>query len=437
MSASSKDRSAADSQHNLPLRAFADEPAVPGPVTHASELRNVLALGLLFTMYQGCRTGCLVVLPMACKELLSSKLNYAEHSPLYQLPFATWFAMDILLAAPNAIFMRRWGRRLGFLLGGFGGFLGSLLAWATLKYCDDGILAYGLLNLAIVILSAIGMTEFVRYAAAEACSDPQRRSVTVSRVVSGAAILSMVGPLSASAASWLEHERPLRGYATFFLGTAVLCLVHMASSFTLRLPPIDDAAGASDAVPRARLSQILRRPAVVSAILAQVAVQFAMITPMSALPLRMSTHFEGMRPADLRISGCVVLHVFCMFAPGFFTGDFIVRFELIPVMSVGLCLQAVCMAISLLWSRLWDYYLAMALLGVGWNLAFISSTVMLLESHSAAERTKVTSTNEIIRFAANGIAAVVSSTVAWEAVNCICLGLVLLVALILLQRRQR
>eukprot|EP00408_Alexandrium_pacificum_P041823 CAMPEP_0171259154 /NCGR_PEP_ID=MMETSP0790-20130122/54778_1 /TAXON_ID=2925 /ORGANISM="Alexandrium catenella, Strain OF101" /LENGTH=447 /DNA_ID=CAMNT_0011727413 /DNA_START=15 /DNA_END=1358 /DNA_ORIENTATION=- len=404
------------------------------------EQRNMLALAVLFTIYFGFRSGCTVVLPLASKELLKDQLQGAEYSPLYQMPFAIWFGMDILLAVPNAFFMRRWGRRPGFLLGACGSFIGSLCAFAVLRFCQERTLAFVLLNASIMIMSSIGMCEFVRYAAAEACSDPDRKSVVVSRVVSGAAIMSMVGPFSASLASSSDESSSLNGYSTFFLGAAGFSVVAMLAAACLRLPPVGGAVGA-DAPPTQRLHHLLTRPEVASAILAQVAVQFAMIAPMSAVPLRMEDHFPGMRAADFRISSCVVLHVFCMFAPGFVTGELIKRFSLVPVMSAGLLFQAASMATAIVGAiagaSLANYYVALGMLGIGWNLAFVSSTMVLLDSHTPAERTKVTSANEVIRFAANAVGVLVSSTVPWESLNWVCLGFVVLVALVLITRWTR
>eukprot|EP00415_Alexandrium_ostenfeldii_P000042 UN0042 len=155
----------------------------------------------------------------------------------------------------------------------------------------------------------------------------------------------------------------------------------------------------------------------------------------------MEDHFPGMRAADFRISSCVVLHVFCMFAPGFVTGELIKRFSLVPVMSAGLLFQAASMATAIVGAiagaSLANYYVALGMLGIGWNLAFVSSTMVLLDSHTPAERTKVTSANEVIRFAANAVGVLVSSTVPWESLNWVCLGFVVLVALVLITRWTR
>merc|ERR1712118_186411 len=137
------------------------------------------------------------------------------------------------------------------------------------------------------------------------------------------------------------------------------------------------------------------------AIFAQVAVQLTMVTPMSATPLAMVNHI-GLAPGSFVISGCIVVHTLSMFLPGLVTGDLIGRVGRFPVMGVGILLQALCMVVTLCGYHTLNFYLGLSLLGLGWNLAFVSSTMLLLSSHSPEERTKVTSFNETFRFAANG-----------------------------------
>ncbi len=157
------------------------------------------------------------------------------------------------------------------------------------------------------------------------------------------------------------------------------------------------------------------------AILAQVTVQFAMVTPMSAVPLVMSHSIPELKPADIRISGCIVVHVLGMFLPGFFTGDFIAILGELPVMCTGLVLQAMSLVIALTGVDYGQFYGSLALLGVGWNLAFVAGTMLVVKSHSLNERTKVTAANEMLRFTANAVACVLASGLPWNTVCFVCL----------------
>jgi len=99
------------------------------PYAKSTEIRNVILLGAIFSLYFALRSGCVVVLPLACKHLLQDELAGATHSPLYQLPLALWFLSDVGLATPNAVFMRRYGRRAGFSLGACVGLVAAVGAF--------------------------------------------------------------------------------------------------------------------------------------------------------------------------------------------------------------------------------------------------------------------------------------------------------------------
>ena len=67
-------------------------------------------------------------------------------------------------------------------------------------------------------------------------------------------------------------------------------------------------------------------------------------------------------------------HVIGMFAPGFATGHLIRRFGVLPVMGVGVALNALCVAIALSGVALHQFVAALLVLGVGWNFLFTGST---------------------------------------------------------------
>lgn len=425
-------RSNSDSPRSFRLAPNEDEAAVD---LAAHETRNMVLLGVVFTTYFGYRSGCLIVLPLASKFLLSDALDNADYSPLYQLPLAAWFLMDILIAIPNALLMERYGRGTGFLLGFACAALASFVAFLALTFITDKTAAYVVMIVLIMPLSSIGMAEFVKYAAAEACADDSRRAQTVSRVITSGAVLSAFGPGSSSLAAALDPGNRQQGYAYFFLIMGCFALLSAVASAFLKLPPL--AQKGQEPVPPLRT--ILRRPDVYTAIFAQVSVQFTMVMPMSATPLAMVDDV-GLQPGSVVISGCVIAHVLSMFLPGLFTGSCIGKVGTFPIMGTGILLQALCMVVTLFGYHVWNFYAGLILLGMGWNFAFVASTMLLLASHSPQERTKVTSFNEMFRFVANGIASILSSTLHWKmvcAVSLVFLALVMASSGVQLRQRQR
>jgi MFS family permease len=79
-------------------------------------------------------------------------------------------------------------------------------------------------------------------------------------------------------------------------------------------------------------------------------------------------------------------HVIGMFAPGFFTGHLIKRFGTLPVMGVGVALNALCIAIALTGVELHQFLVALFVLGLGWNFLFTGSTTLALTAYAPEER---------------------------------------------------
>jgi len=402
------------------------------------EYRNLFFLAIVFTCYFGLRSGSLVVLPMACKSLLSAELGGAEHSALYELPMALWMVFDIFLAGLNARVMQAYGRRAGFMLGSSVCFFGCVLSFLVLRFLDQHVwLAFILLNVAVLVISAIGVGEFVRYAAAEAVKDDSRRSDMVSLTIAGGAIASTVGPISASVSSMLDPESVLHGDSYYFLFAAGFCLISLAAGWMLELPSV--SSGTSEPTGAANIWSILMRRKVWTAILAQVGVQFAMVAPMTAVPLAMQIELTGLDDSDWTISGCIMLHVFGMFSTGLVTGYFRIgdRLGANLTMCSGLLIQGIGMVLGLLFTTVWSFYVALYLIGVGWNIAFVAGTMLLLRSHSPEERMKVGATNEGLRFTANAIAALLSSSLPWRILLIVSLVTVAVVALVMVASQER
>ena len=80
-------------------------------------------------------------------------------------------------------------------------------------------------------------------------------------------------------------------------------------------------------------------------------------------------------------------HVLGMFVPSFFTGWLIRRFGALPVMAVGVLLNAVCIAVALSGVELMQFLVALVTLGVGWNFLFIGGTTLLTEAYRPEEKT--------------------------------------------------
>merc|ERR1712232_1496281 len=197
-------------------------------------------------------------------------------------------------------------------------FVFSIVAFCVLRFVSDPIVAFILLVLCTGGLAPIGMAEFVKYAAAEACFDDERRSLQVSRVITGGAVIAMIGPFSATTAASLDPGNEIHGYAYFFLIMSVLAFLAIIVASAMKLPSFQVKSGAECV----HLCKILTRTGVWTSVVLQSTVQVLMVTPMQATPLAM-TDTLGLTAESFWISGCIVAHIRAMFLPGLFTGHLI------------------------------------------------------------------------------------------------------------------
>ena len=87
------------------------------------------------------------------------------------------------------------------------------------------------------------------------------------------------------------------------------------------------------------------------------------------------------------------------------TVDLIARFGKPGIAAAGLLLIAGSATVALLGTSLWHFWIALILLGVGWNFGFIASTAMVAELYRHEEAFRVQAMNEFILFSVVAIAS--------------------------------
>jgi len=101
-------------------------------------------------------------------------------------------------------------------------------------------------------------------------------------------------------------------------------------------------------------------------------------------------------------------HVLAMFVPSFFTGHLIARYGAERIVAIGLLILATAGAVGLMGVELGNFFVALILLGIGWNFGFIGGTAMLASAHTPEERGKVQGMNDMIVFGFVTIASLAS-----------------------------
>jgi predicted MFS family arabinose efflux permease len=161
--------------------------------------------------------------------------------------------------------------------------------------------------------------------------------------------------------------------------TAVAVLGMVLMHFVKFPPVVEKVKGSAEGRP---LSEIMKQPVFIVAAAAAALSYGVMNLLMAATPLAMQVC--GYPFSDVAL--VLEWHVIGMFAPGFFTGHLIKKFGVLQVMSVGVLLNFVCIALALSGTELHQFVLALFVLGVGWNFVFTGSTTLAMTAWRPEEK---------------------------------------------------
>jgi predicted MFS family arabinose efflux permease len=330
----------------------------------------------------------------------------AENKALATLPISVTVLVSMFAAPTISAIMGRHGRRAGFLIGAsFGALGGATGMFALLEGSFAMLVAGGALT--GVYMGSQGM---LRFAAADVAT-PAFRAKAISWVMAGGLAAAIIGPELAKATRDMLAPAPFAGA---YAAVVALNLVGACAFFFFRAPPLPRGPGISTGRP---LLAILRRPRVAVAIICAMVSYALMNMVMTSTPLAIVAC--GFDPDDA--AGVVQAHVLAMFAPSFFTGNLIARFGSERIIAAGLALLAACAGVALIGVEIAQFYIALILLGLGWNFSFIGATAMLTASHAPEERAKVQGANDFLVFGLVAVASFSSGAlmdaIGWEAVN--------------------
>lgn len=299
----------------------------------------------------------------------------------------------------------RWGRKLSFQVGLAVGLISALVcafaAWAH---------NFWLLFAATVLAGYYNANaNLYRFAAAE-LSTLDWREKAVSMVMAGGLIGAIFGPSLAASTRQLT-QTPFVGA---YLALAAIALLGMLVLAWIEFPPVARKVAAASGRSNA---QIMRQPAFVVAALAGALSYGVMNLLMAATPLAM----QQCQLAFDDVALVLQWHVIGMFAPGFVTGHLIKRYGVLPIMAVGVLLNAVCIGIALSGVDLHQFVIALFALGVGWNFLFTGSTTLSLSTYRPEERDRAQGLLNFLVFATMAVTSfasgVVVTTSGWAALN--------------------
>lgn len=312
-----------------------------------TDRRGVALLAIGFALSILSQVLTLSILPLA-------GLAFAPSKSLSTLPFTVFYVGAVLASLPASLLLDSFGRRAAFSLGASLGAAGGLiLVWALMKV-HFGALVLG----AFWLGTAGGFSLFYRHAAVPMGGRGGRATLLVFGAATVAAIVSPT--LAAKAASLSIHT---------FVGIAALAA--LAHVMTL---------ACTAALPYRRL----RRQTSIERISPLRWQSLALPTGISAVAWFLMTGLMGATP--IAMVGCgltdavpetVAWHIMAMYAPSLALASAPTVIRPPHIVTAAALLLGIAVLAFALSSRAFGFSVATILLGIGWSLATLGSTLWL------------------------------------------------------------
>jgi MFS family permease len=325
-------------------------------------------------------------------------------------------ATVVLGSAAGAIalswLMVRRGRRFGLAAGYVTGVLGALVATFAVIVLSLPLLLIG----TVLIGFGNSSNQLSRYVAAD-LAPPDRRASAIGLVVWGATIGAVAGPTLVAPAGAIALALGLPELSGPYLVPIVFVGAAALLSFVLLRPdPYDlaDASSRHEASTGERsvavsVASVLARPNVPVAMVALVTGQVVMVLIMTMTPLHMKAHGHDLAAVGFVISG----HTFGMFGLSPISGRLTDRIGSVPVILAGLGVVALSSVLAAAAPPDGGaaLFLALFLLGYGWNLGYVAGSALLTSGLSLAERTRVQGLTDGLIWSSAAVASLGSGVV--------------------------
>ena len=341
----------------------------------------------------------------------------ADNPAWASLPLALQFVAVTATTIPASLLMRAIGRRGGFLVASLIGIAGA--SCASLGIYLDSFVLFCCGALGTGVYTAFG--HYFRFAAIEVVV-PEKKNTALSYVLAGGVVAAIVGPNLAN----LSREVFALTYLGTMLSVVVLYGLNTINFLVIKLPKPTPRSSRPATRP---MLQIASQPAFIAAVASAALGYSVMVLLMTATPLEMMHRQHGFGDVVFVIQW----HVLGMFVPSFFTGHLINRFGVQRIIQSGMGMMLICILIHFNGHSVTHFWIALLLLGVGWNFMFIGGTSLLSEAYREGENSKAQAFNDFVVFSLAAISSASAGALlfwlGWQLVNyaalpLLCLALV-------------
>jgi MFS family permease len=319
----------------------------------------------------------------------------ASSEKLATLPVASIMVGTAMATIPVTMLMKKIGRKKTFLIVSGYSILVSLFAAYAIAIESFYLFVFCAFLMGV---SNASMMQF-RFASMESVKSsliPKAASV----VLIGGIVAALIGPEVAVFGKDIFDSEFTGSYVLlaglFAVGFVILTFYQ---NTTIKESIIDS--------PQRSFGEIAKQPVFWTALLAAAVGYAVMSFIMTATPVSMHV-MDGHSLSDTK--WVIQTHIVAMFLPSIFTGELMKRFGIHRVMIMGLVAYIFCIVIAFSGHLVYNYWISLILLGVGWNFLFLAGTVLLPQAYTASERFKVQAINEFIVF---GTQAIVALSAGW------------------------
>ena len=356
---------------------------------------------------------------VATGSILGSML--APDKSLATLPISVMVCGIWAGTLPLGFLAKRYGRRTAYASGAVAGTIAGLIGYAAILQANFWL--YLVATFFGGLYAASHMS--YRFGAADTAS-PEFKPKAVSLVMAGGLFAAILGP---QLVILTKDLMPPHLFAWSYIGQASFAL--LAGAIILMFFRAPGLAHYGIARAGRPIREIARQPKFLVAVVCGVASYALMNLMMTSAPLAMFDCGHSVTDAALGIQW----HVLAMYAPSFFAGSLILRFGVTRVTAAGLVLLALSAVVGLSGITVAHFWIALILLGVGWNFAFVGATTMVIDCHRPEERNKVQAFNDFLIFGSMAIGSFISGSMlahyGWYLVNVVMFPVVAVAAAML------
>lgn len=353
---------------------------------------NKNLLILIFCQFLGTSGSVLLI---TIGGIIGSEL--APNKALATLPVTLLVLGTALSTYPASMIMQAIGRRKGFALASMVSCLALMLcAWSLIienfyVYCVTTLL-FGF-NQAFVMQYRFGAAESVA---------KKDVSKAVSWVLVGSIGGAFLGPALLTYSGYVSDVP----YVGSLLGAAILYII--SSVLLLQLKGFNSASISARSSGGKSLKELFSSRYYTLAVLAGLTAQGVMVLIMTATPISMHLH-HGHSMEDTAM--VIRSHVLAMYIPSLVAGYLISLLGIKKMMIIGCLLFLTTVFAGLSGQGLFQYWITLVLLGVGWNFLFVGGTTLLTTTYADEDKFRAQGINDLSVFGGSALASLLAGTI--------------------------